>query len=647
MTDSAQATRDHSNSHGASSHTHNHGKLLPLAVTALGVVFGDIGTSPLYAFKECLHHGATQADIYGVISLILWSLILLVSVKYVGFILRADNEGEGGILALLALAFPRRNDPSQRSRTAALMTAMGIFGAALLYGDGIITPAISVLSATEGLELISPLFEKAVIPLTIVILIILFLVQRKGTSTVGSFFGKVMTVWFLAIALMGLHQIVRHPDILRAFNPLMGLHYLVRHAATATAVLGSVFLSVTGGEALYADMGHFGRGPIRLAWNAFVLPALMLNYLGQGALVLSNPAAAESPFYLLAPGWALWPLVILSTGATIIASQALISGAFSLTMQAIQMGYLPRMHILHTSTEESGQIYIPQVNLLLAVGCISLVLGFESSSALASAYGIAVTLTMLTTTALFYFATRRVWGWKSSTSLLLCVTFALVELAFFASNALKVLHGGWLPLLIGALLFYAMTTWKQGREYIREQFRLALPLSEFLASINLSGVLSANYSPYRVKGTAIFLTSSPVATPNALLQNLKHNHVIHERNLVLTIVTDRVPYRDRGNRLEIIPMECAFYRLIAHFGFMEVPTIAEVVAAAHLQQFDIDLEKTTFFLGRETLNPVRGKGLSRLRKSIFTVMSRNAEDAAEFFRMPSHRTIEIGLPVEI
>ena len=621
-------------------------KLVVLSVTALGVVFGDIGTSPLYAFKECLNHGTAATDVFGVISLILWSLILLVSLKYVGFILKADNEGEGGILALLALAFPNRTAPN-RGKTVALMTIFGLFGAALLYGDGVITPAISVLSAVEGLDLISPVFGKLVVPLTIVILIGLFSVQSRGTEAVGSIFGVVMTFWFISLATMGIANIIHRPDILAAFNPLKGLGYLIHNRATAIAVLGSVFLSVTGGEALYADMGHFGRRPIRLAWNSFVLPSLTLNYLGQGALILSNPKAAENPFYLMAPGWALWPLVIMATAATIIASQALISGAFSLTMQAIQMGYLPRMRVLHTSDEASGQIYIPQVNLALAIACISLVIGFQSSSALASAYGIAVTLTMLTTTALFYFATRRVWHWSKLPAFALCTVFALVEITFFSSNALKIFSGGWLPLLIGAILFYAMTTWKKGRECIREQFKYAMPLSEFVASINLSGLLSSHLSPYRVKGTAVFLSSSPTGTPNALQQNLKHNHVIHERNIVLTIATDRVPYRETATRLEIEPMECSFFRIIAHFGFMEFPTITEVVAAAALKNFEIDLQKTTFFLGRESLTRVPGKGLSRPSKSVFSVMSRNAEDAADFFRMPSNRTIEIGLPVEI
>ncbi|MEI6349649.1 MAG: potassium transporter Kup [Verrucomicrobiota bacterium] len=624
----------------------SHGKTLPLAVVALGVVFGDIGTSPLYAFKECMEHGATSSDVFGVVSLILWSLILLVSIKYVGIILRADNNGEGGILALLALAFPEARE-AKLGRTAAAMTALGIFGAALLYGDGIITPAISVLSAMEGLELISPVFERFVVPLTIVILALLFGVQRHGTEKVGGVFGKVMILWFTCLGGLGLYQVIQHPAILAAFNPLVGMHYLWLHSASATVVIGSVFLSVTGGEALYADMGHFGRIPIQLAWNCFVLPSLALNYLGQGAMVLTSPSTASNPFYLLAPSWALWPMVLLATLATIIASQALISGAFSLTTQAMQMGYLPRMQVLHTSDQASGQIYIPQLNYAIGAACIGLVIGFRSSSALASAYGIAVTLTMLTTTSLFYFAARRVWKWRAAPTLAICAIFGLIELVFFASNALKVIHGGWLPLLIGCILFYLMTTWKMGRNCIRKQFELALPLREFVSSINLSGILSESHSPYRVKGTAVFFTSSPVGTPNALLQNLKHNHVIHERNIVLNIISERVPYWERQCRIEVESLDGCFFQVSARFGFMEVPTIAEIVAAAGLQHFEINPEKTTFFLGRETLVPTRTKGLGRCRQAAFIVMSRNAQNAAEFFKLPSNRTVEIGLPVEI
>ena len=627
-------------------HKPSAGKSLPLAIVALGVVFGDIGTSPLYAFKECMEHGTTPSDVLGVLSLILWSLILLVSVKYVGIILRADNDGEGGILALLALAFPEGRD-ARANKTTAVMTAMGIFGAALLYGDGIITPAISVLSATEGLELISPIFRSLVVPLTIVILAALFAVQRHGTEAVGGVFGKVMLLWFTCLGGLGLIQVIHHPSVLAAFNPAVGLQYVLAHSSSAMVVIGSVFLSVTGGEALYADMGHFGRIPIQLAWNFFVLPALALNYLGQGALVLTSPSAASNPFYLLAPAWALCPMVLLATMATIIASQALISGAFSLTTQAMQMGYLPRMQVLHTSDQASGQIYIPQLNYAIGIACIGLVIGFRSSSALASAYGIAVTLTMLTTTSLFYFAARRVWKWKAAPTIAICAIFGLIELAFFASNALKVVHGGWLPLLVGCGLFFLMKTWKMGRACIRKQFEHVLPLNEFVGSINLSGVLSESHSPYRVKGTAIFFTTSSEGTPNALLQNLKHNHVIHERNIILNIVSDRVPYCDRRSRIEVTSLDGCFFRVTARFGFMEFPTIAEIVSAAGLQHFEIIPDKTTFFLGRETLVPTRTKGLGRCRQAAFIVMSRNAQNAADFFQLPSNRTIEIGLPVEI
>ncbi|XHR28971.1 MAG: potassium transporter Kup [Chthoniobacteraceae bacterium] len=628
------------------SHSSTQSKTLPLALVALGVVFGDIGTSPLYAFKECLEHGSSASDIVGVISLILWSLILLVSVKYVGLILRADNNGEGGILALLALAFPEKRG-SQLGRAGVIMTGLGIFGAALLYGDGVITPAISVLSAVEGLELISPVFNHLVIPLTLVILVGLFSVQRYGTGAVGSVFGKVMLLWFACLGIMGLVQVVQHPAILAAFNPWMGIQYLKIHSSASMVVLGSVFLSVTGGEALYADMGHFGHRPIRMAWNCLVLPALALNYMGQGALVLSNPAAASNPFFFLAPGWALWPLIGLATLATIIASQALISGAFSLTTQAMQMGYLPRMQVMHTSSDTSGQIYIPQLNYALGAACVALVIGFRSSSALASAYGIAVTLTMLTTTSLFYFAARRVWKWKTLPTLLICVVFGLIESAFFASNALKVFHGGWLPLCIGAVLFFLMTTWKIGRSRIRKRFAAIMPLKEFVSSISLSGILSESHSPYRVKGTAVFFNSSPSGTPNALLQNLKHNHVIHERNIVLNIASDHVPYVSRGNRLEIDSLDGCFFQITARFGFMEIPTIDEIVSAASAKHFEIVPEKTTFFLGRETLVPTTSKGMGPLRRAAFIVMSRNAQNAAEFFRLPSNRTIEIGLPIEI
>ena len=623
------------------------GRLVPLSLVALGVVFGDIGTSPLYAFKECLRHGRSPTDVYGSVSLILWSLIVLVSVKYVGIVLRADNNGEGGILALLALAFPEKTRKSGLN-AATIMTACGLFGAALLYGDGVITPAISVLSAVEGLNTVSPLLEKAVVPLTICILIALFSIQRFGTAAVGGMFGKVMLIWFLLIGATGFVHVLRQPAILAALNPFVGLHYLVTHGLRSVAILGSVFLAVTGGEALYADMGHFGRAPIQLSWNFFVFPALALNYLGQGALVLSSPSAATNPFFLLVPQWALGFFVVLATAATVIASQALISGAFSLTLQAVQMGYLPRIQIMHTSDKESGQIYIPRVNILLAIVCITLVLSFGASSALASAYGIAVTLTMLTTTALFFWIASRVWRWPIVFAVTLCSILGVVEVSFFAANVLKVAHGGWLPIAIGGVLFYGMTTWKIGREQIRKRLQSTMQFDQFVASIELSGLLADELSPHRVRGTAVFLASSPVGTPVALLNNLKHNRVIHERNILLTFLTERVPYLPDGKpRLEITPFGDRFFRVIAHFGYMEIPTMEKIADAARTQDFDLRPEKTTFFLGRETLVSSKGKGLSKVRRAVFRLMSRNAENAADFFQLPSDRTVEIGFPVEL
>ena len=620
-------------------------KVIPLSLVALGVVFGDIGTSPLYAFKECLRYGATPADIYGTVSLIIWSLILLVSIKYVGIILQADNNGEGGILALLALAFPGTVRKGGMN-AATIMTVLGVFGAALLYGDGVITPAISVLSAVEGLETVSPLLDKMVVPVTICILVGLFSIQRFGTAAVGGTFGKIMLLWFLLLGTTGLVHVLRQPSILAALNPAVGLKYLFSRGFKSTVVLGSVFLAVTGGEALYADMGHFGKAPIRLSWNFFVFPALALNYLGQGALVLSSPSAAANPFFRLAPQWALWFVVVLATAATVIASQALISGAYSLTMQAIQMGYLPRIQIMHTSDKESGQIYIPRVNILLAFACVALVVAFGSSSGLASAYGIAVTLTMLTTTALFFWVARRVWRWSMAPAIVMCTLFGGVEALFFSSNVLKIAHGGWLPIAIGGILFYAMTTWKIGREQIRKRLQSTMQFDQFVASIELSGLLADELSPHRVRGTAVFLASSPVGTPIALLNNLKHNRVIHERNILLTFLTERVPYWEKP-RLEITAISDRFFRLVAHFGFMEIPTIDKIAEAARAQNLDLRPGKTTFFLGRETLVPSKGEGLSPLRRAVFVLMSRNAQNAADFFQLPSDRTVEIGFPVEL
>jgi KUP system potassium uptake protein len=618
-------------------------KNLPLAVAALGVVFGDIGTSPLYAFQQCLAHGASREDIFGVVSLILWSLIILVSVKYVGLILRADNNGEGGILALLTLAFPEKVSP--QARTTIVMTALGIFGAALLYGDGMITPAISVLSSVEGLTLISPIFQKVVVPATIGILVILFAVQRNGSGSVGKVFGSVMLLWFGVLAVLGVLQICKRPEILGALNPYVGIHYIAAHGGAAMVVLGSVFLAVTGGEALYADLGHFGRFPIQLAWNGLVLPSLALNYLGQGALVLSGPVGGKNPFFLLASGWALIPLVILSTAATVIASQALISGVFSLTMQAIQMGYLPRMQILHTNETASGQIYIPPVNYALAAACIALVLTFRSSAALAAAYGVAVTLTMLTTTGLFSFVCRGLWGWSLGRTIAVCSLFGLLESVFFASNVLKIVHGGWLPLTIGAILFYLMTTWKMGRQVV-ERDLYTVPLDQFVSSA-ISKQSPTAALPARVPGTAIFLSSSETAAPAALLQNVKHNHVLHERTVVLTVRTDLAPHRSRDSRVVVADFSNGIFQLTAHFGYMELPSIREIVECSARQSFPLDMDSASFFLSGLDLIPTAGRGLPAWRKGAFVLMSHNAQKAAQFFRLPSDRTVEIDSPVEI
>lgn len=614
-----------------------------LALAALGVVFGDIGTSPLYAFKECLHHGSERPEVLGILSLILWSLILLVTVKYIGLILRADNRGEGGILALLSLAFP----VEQKQRIIGLMTGVGLFGAALLYGDGIITPAISVLSAVEGLKIISPTFAHFTVPIAVIILLALFSVQRFGTGSVGKIFGAVILVWFFALFVFGLLQIVREPSVIEALNPIWGFRYLTSHLKVAVLVLGSVFLVVTGGEALYADMGHFGRRPIRLAWSFVVLPSLAVNYLGQGALVLADPSKAGNPFFLMINPPLLLPMVLLATMATVIASQALISGAFSLTMQAVQMGYLPRIQILHTNQNESGQIYIPQLNTLLAAGCIALVIAFGSSSALAAAYGIAVTLTMLSTTFLFYFVARRIWKWSMPLAAGLCGLFAVIELAFFASNMLKVFHGGWLTLLIGLFLFFAMTTWKAGRKFIRRKMAGIASLEDFVGSIAISGVLNPALAPHRIKGTAVFLTSNPGTTPNALVYNLTHNKVLHEMNIVLSIVAAGVPYIDQTNRVEIGSLPHGFVPVIARFGFMELPNIQSIVTACEEHGIRIDPQRSTFFLGRETLVRSVSGGLPRLMQSMFIAMSRNAQNAAEFFELPPNRTIEISRQVEI
>ncbi len=620
---------------------------LSRSIGALGVVYGDIGTSVLYAFKQCLGHGLNTApDIIGILSLIIWSLFALVSIKYLAIVMRADNQGEGGILALLSLAFPK----GTKARGAATggMIAVGIAGAALLYGDGVITPAISVLSAVEGLVTENVKLQPYIIPLTLGILAGLFAVQSKGTGALGQWFGRVMLAWFSVLAVLGVIHIAKNPAVLKALNPLEGFYFLTHHGTGALVVMGSVFLVVTGGEALYADMGHFGRKPISRAWTFLVCPALILNYLGQGALVLADPAAGDNPFFHMAPIWALYPLVALATTATIIASQALISGAFSLTMQGIQMGYIPRMEICHTSKDEHGQIYIPKVNMILAIGCGALVLGFRNSDALASAYGIAVTLTMLATTAIFYFAAQRLWQWSPLRAGLTCLLFGSIEIIFFTANSLKILHGGWFPLVAGAGIFTTMMTWKDGRRLLRKSLPPGMPLDDFIASISMAGTLDAQNKLHRSQGTAVFLAGNPEGTPNALIKNIKHNQILHRQNILLTIITDPTrPYVPGEERVQVSDRTEGFFRVIASFGFMENPQIDEVIRAANTQGLAIHRDKTTFFVGKERIVVTAKFGMAPWREHLFAFLSKHSENAADFFQLPPDRVYEVSQVVEI
>ena len=617
---------------------------LGLALGALGVVYGDIGTSPLYALRSCFTGptgvAPTQENVLGVLSLIFWALALIVSVKYIAFVLCADNRGEGGILALMALAFPER-ERARATRAVWVFTILGIFGAALLYGDGLITPAITVLGAIEGLEAATPFFKPYTVPLSVLVLVVLFSVQRVGTGGVGRVFGWVMLAWFASIAALGLSEVRHAPEVLAAISPHHGVAFLFSNGWRSFHVLGSVFLVLTGAEALYADMGHFGRKPIRLAWFSVVLPALFLNYLGQGALVLHHPDAAANPFYGLAPSWALYPLIGLATSAAVIASQALISGSFSLTMQAVQLGYAPRVAIAHTSSAERGQIYIPWVNWGLMVACIGLVIGFGSSSNLAAAYGIAVVLTMLITTCLLFFAARRLWGWSSITTGGLCAIFLAAELAFLGANVIKIQHGGWLPLAVGLIGFTLMSTWKTGRARLRQRLASSLlPITDFLKSV-------MDAVPVRVKGTAIFLAGNPEGTPLALVHNLKHNKILHERVILLTMLIEEVPYVEQERRVEVTDLGKSFYRVIGRYGFMEAPQVSEILALCKSQGLNLREMETTFFLSRETIIASQRRGLARWRKYLFALMARNAQPATVYFHLPVNRVVELGMQIEI
>ena len=623
-------------------------ELATLGLAALGVVYGDIGTSPLYAIKECFgpHHGLapTPANVLGILSLVLWSLLLVIVLKYLTFIMQADNRGEGGILALMALLGPAAG------RTPALIS-LGLFGAALLYGDGVITPAISVLSAIEGLEVATPRLADYVMPVTVLILLALFLVQRRGTTGIGAVFGPATLIWFLSIAAVGTPRIAAQPGVLAAVNPLHAVRFLAGHGYNGFLLLGAVVLCITGGEALYADMGHFGPRPIRLAWYGVVMPALLLNYFGQGALLLEKcragvdpaacTAAVASPFYAMVPGWFILPMVVIAAAATVVASQALISGAFSLTQQAVQLGFVPRVKIVHTSATTEGQIYIPVVNGLLTVACVALVLVAGNSSNLASAYGIAVTGTMSITSVLFYAVARRCWCWSVWRAGSLVALFLVVDLAFFGANLAKIVHGGWFPMLAAGGVFAVMSTWRFGASWrARELASMRIPFTELFASLKLE-------PPGRVKGTAVFMTQDPDGTPPALLHQLKHNQVLHEQVVILTILGIETPTVSPAERVEIAQIGRGFWRVVARYGFMETPSVPEVMRRAAAQGLETFRGRTSYFLGRETFVSTGRSKLSGWRRALFLFLARNARSPTEFFAIPPNQVVEIGGRMEV
>ena len=622
-------------------------RLAILTLTALGVVYGDIGTSPLYSVKEIFGHmyglQPTRDNVFGILSLIVWALTLVISVKYVSFVLRADNRGEGGQFALLALIFPR-GTPVGFSR-GGIFVALALFGTSLLYGDGIITPAMSVLGAMEGLEYAVPSLKAYIVPITVVILSTLFTVQRFGTDLVGKAFGPITLVWFLTIAALGAAEIMQQPSILRAVNPIYALRFMQAHGSLAFFVLGSVVLVITGGEALYADMGHFGRKPIRYAWVFLVFPALLLNYFGQGALLLEDPSAAENPFFLLAPKWFLIPLLVIATLAAIVASQAMISGAFSTTRQGIALGFIPRLEIRHTSQEEEGQIYIPEVNWFIAVGCLIVVVTFQNTSNLGAAYGIAVTGTMLITSILFYVVARIRFRWEWWQAALLAALFLAVDVAFFSANVVKLMHGGWVPMALGVFLFMLMLTWKRGRALLSQRLTDGtMPISLFLDGVEKSKV-------HRVAGTAVFMTGSDDGVPPVLLHHLKHNKVLHERVLLVSVKTADVPETSAAERVKVTALGHGFWRVVAAYGFMQTPNVPNVLEVVDQMGIRCKPMETSYFLGRERLIPVGAKTgdkivLSRWRKVVFAIMARNARSATEFFCIPPNRVVELGTQIE-
>lgn len=615
-----------------------------ISLGALGIVFGDIGTSPLYALRECfsVEHGVEllPENILGVLSLIFWTLITVICIKYMVFVLRADNKGEGGILSLMALAVRSgANEISPRARS--IFVALGLFGSALLYGDGVITPAISVLSAVEGLKYITPVFEPYVIPITIFIMNALFLVQRFGTARIGFVFGPIILIWFFVLGGLGLRWILLEPNILQALSPHYAVDFFIRNQGHGFLVLGSVFLVVTGGEALYADMGHFGRKPIRLSWFLIALPSLVLNYFGQGALLLSQPESISNPFYLLAPEWGVAPLVALSTAATVIASQALISGVFSITRQAIQLGFWPRLTIVHTSSQEIGQIYIPFMNWALFAGVIWLVLTFKSSSQLAAAYGIAVTGTMVITTILAFIVAVRKWNWSMSKAFLIFGGFVILDLAFFSANAMKISNGAWMPLLIGTIIYILMTTWQKGRQVLYRKLKeRSISIEAFCQKLLVQ-------PPLRISGTSIYMAGDPWGVPVPLLHNLKHNKVLHERVAILTIMTKEVPTVPKPSRVEIKEVIPNFYRIMVYYGFMETPKMKHILEACRQNNIHFNVNETTFVLGRETILPSNEPNMPLWQEKVFAFMSRNAQRPTAFFKIPPNQVIEVGIQIEI
>jgi KUP system potassium uptake protein len=614
---------------------------LALTLGSIGVVYGDIGTSPLYALREAVlaatgpGASASEPIVLGILSLIIWALLLVVTAKYVLILLRADNKGEGGTLALMALA--------SRSlvRGGGIVILLGIISGALFYGDAIITPALSVLSAIEGLTVVTPAFEAYVVPLTVLILVLLFTVQSRGTANVAAFFGPVTLFWFATISAGGIWHIGQNLTVLLAVNPWYGISFLLHHGIIGFYTLGAVFLVVTGAEALYADLGHFGRGPIRFAWLVVVLPALTLNYLGQGALVLANPKSIENPFFLLYPDWALLPMVVLATAATVIASQAVITGAYSLTRQAIQLGLLPRLEIRHTSEALFGQIYMPRVNTLLLIGVLLLVALFRSSSALASAYGIAVTGTMVVTATMALIVIWRVWHWPLFAAAALILPFLFIDLTFLCANLLKIVEGGWMPLALGALVMAVMYTWRRGSRLLFEKTRrLETPLESLVKSLEKK-------PPARVPGTAVFLTSDPVSAPTALLHSLKHYKVLHEKNVILTIETADTPRVDPAERVRIDPVGKTFSRVVLRFGFMETPNVPRALAIARKLGWQFDIMSTSFFLSRRSLKPAAHSGMPRWQDRLFIGLTRVANDATDYFQIPTGRVVEVGTQVTI